>query len=76
MAASDTVQPGAPVKPTHFVISAADVFATIGPGSTAVRKLGPGAAVALVKTEGGWTLVAREGQMLGYIATKDLLPIQ
>jgi hypothetical protein len=62
-------------KPTHVVTTAADVFADTA-GGVPVQKLNPGAAVTLVKTESGWTLVAREGKSLGYVAAKDLLPIQ
>jgi hypothetical protein len=32
--------------------------------------------VTLVKSDAGWTLVAREGRPLGFVATKDLTPIQ
>jgi uncharacterized protein YgiM (DUF1202 family) len=56
-------------------MTAADVFADTA-GGVPVQKLNAGTAVTLVKTESGWTLIAREGKPLGYVAAKDLLPIQ
>jgi hypothetical protein len=67
------LQPG---KPTHVVSTAANLFAATAPGSAPIRKLSTGTAVTLVKREAGWTLVAREGKILGYVATTDLIPIQ
>jgi hypothetical protein len=63
-------------KATHVVSTAANLFAATAPGSTPIRKLNPGTAVTLVKREAGWTLVAREGKILGYVASSDLVPIQ
>ena len=70
------VAPHTSTGPTHFVITQARVVADTSPGSAAVRTLNPGTAVTLVKTELGWSLVAREGRSLGYVATTDLIPIQ
>jgi hypothetical protein len=63
-------------KPTHIVSATANLFAATAPGSTPIRKLSTGTAVTRVTTESGWTLVAREGKILGYVATADLIPIQ
>jgi hypothetical protein len=63
-------------KATHVVSTAANLFAATAPGSAPIRKLSTGTAVTLVKREAGWTLVAREGKILGYVATTDLIPIQ
>jgi hypothetical protein len=68
--------PVIPSKPTHFVTTLADVFADTDAGSAAIRKLNAGTAVTLVKTEGSWALIAREGKSLGYVAATDLIPIQ
>jgi hypothetical protein len=65
----------APRKPTHVIVQSAPVFATPAPGE-AIVQLSPGTTVTLVKTESGWSLVAREGKPIGYVATKDLVPIQ
>jgi hypothetical protein len=32
--------------------------------------------VTLVNTDSGWTLIAREGRPLGYVAARDLAPLQ
>ncbi|MGH6826257.1 caspase family protein [Methyloceanibacter sp.] len=63
-------------KPTHVVIVPADVFATAGGEGSAVSKLAPGSLVALVRTEQGWVLVAKDGKSLGYVANTSLAPIQ
>ena len=30
----------------------------------------------IVASEGGWTLVARDGRPIGYVATKDIVPMR
>ena len=45
-------------------------------GARRVRKLDAKTPVTLVKSDAGWTLIAREGRPLGFVATKDLAPIQ
>ena len=45
-------------------------------GARRVRKLDAKTPVTLVKSDSGWTLIAREGRPLGFVATKDLAPIQ
>jgi WD40 repeat protein len=80
LAAAGDAAPGGsasvPVKPTHVVISGADVFAQAGGAAPATRKLEAGTLVTLVKTEQGWTLVAREGKPLGYVASSGLAPLK
>lgn len=41
-----------------------------------MQQLDSGTLVTLVRTEQGWTLVARDGKALGHVAQGDLLPIQ
>jgi hypothetical protein len=65
-----------PSKPTHVVIAPAEVFAASGGDGAAVTRLAPGSLVALVRTEQGWVLVARDGKSLGYVAEGSLAPIQ
>jgi WD40 repeat protein len=74
--AGEASAPVIPTKPTHVVPTAADVFSDAVPGSAPIRKLNAGTLVTLVKTGSGWTLIAREGKLLGYVATTDLVPIQ
>ena len=45
-----------------------------GPGATVVRSLNAQTAVTVLKSEGGWSLVASGGKPLGYVATRDLAP--
>jgi hypothetical protein len=47
-----------------------------GSGATVMRSLSAKTAVTVLKSEGGWSLIASEGRPLGYIATRDLAPIQ
>ena len=48
------------------------------PGALIVRmrKLDASMPVTLVNSNAGWTLVARETKILGYVPTKDLLPLR
>ena len=73
--ASQAAAPFIPSKPTHVVTTAAEVFANAAKDAP-VHELTPGMAVTLVQTQSDWTLVARNGKALGYIASKDLIPIQ
>ena len=45
-------------------------------GATTVRSLAPKTAVTVLKSEGDWTLIAQDGKPLGYVATRDLAPMQ
>lgn len=65
-----------PIKASHVVVTAADVFAAAGGEGAAVTRLPPGSLLAIVRTEDGWTLVARDGKALGYVAESSLAPMQ
>jgi WD40 repeat protein/uncharacterized caspase-like protein len=65
-----------PAKTTHQVTSAAELLVFPAMGARRVRKLDPKTPVTLVKSDSGWTLIAREGRPLGFVATKDLAPLQ
>jgi uncharacterized caspase-like protein len=71
-------QPGIvlPTQATHQVTAAAELLVLPAMGARRVRELDPRTPVTLVKSDGGWTLIAREGRPLGFVATKDLAPIQ
>jgi uncharacterized caspase-like protein len=71
-ASSETI----PTKPTHVVISAADVFAETGARGLSAQKLPPGTLVSVIRTEQSWVLVARDGKMIGYIAQTALAKMQ
>jgi WD40 repeat protein/uncharacterized caspase-like protein len=63
-------------KPTHVVISPAEVFAQPAATVASTAKLTPGTTVTVVRTEHGWTLVAKEGKPLGYVAPSSLAAMQ
>jgi hypothetical protein len=66
----------APAKPTHVVVTPADVFAAIGGQGPTLQQLSAGTLLSLVQTEGGWMLMAKDGKSIGYVAADHLLRIQ
>jgi hypothetical protein len=71
--ASEIVIPG---RPTHQLASASELLVMPALGARQVRKLGANTPVTLVNSEGGWTLVAKDGRPIGYVATRDIAPLQ
>lgn len=65
-----------PSKPTHVVLAPTDVFAEANAAGAATSELVPGTAVALVRSEQGWVLIAKDGKPLGYVPEASLAPIQ
>jgi uncharacterized caspase-like protein len=65
-----------PAKATHQLTEPAELLVLPAMGARRVRRLDAKTPVTLVKSDAGWTLVAREGRPLGFVATKDLTPIQ
>ena len=59
-----------PVKPTHVSTELLQVFKE--PGGGVVQQLSPFTTVTLVKSDGGWVLIARDGKMLGYVVEAKL----
>ena len=59
--------------PTHVVIAAADLMASAARGGETKRRLEVGTAVTLVKTEGEWAYIAKDGVALGYVLQNQLL---
>ena len=45
-------------------------------GSAVVRSLPAKTPVIVLKSEGGWSLIARDGKPIGYVSTRDLAPAQ
>jgi WD40 repeat protein/uncharacterized caspase-like protein len=70
-------QPDLPIaaKPTHVLSAASDLLIQPSFGAVSVRKLDANTPVTLVKSEGSWTLVARDGLPIGYVAAGELKPI-
>jgi WD40 repeat protein/uncharacterized caspase-like protein len=63
-------------KPTYQVKQTAQLQIKPSNGATVVRSLSAKTAVTVVKSENGWSLIARGGKPLGYVATRDLAPIR
>jgi hypothetical protein len=63
-------------KPTHLLSAASELLIEPVFGAPSVRKLDANTPVTLVKSERGWTLVAREGRPIGYVAAGELAPMQ
>ena len=66
---------GSNAAPSYVVIKGTSVFAAPGGTSAATRTLAPGMVVSLLSEEGAWSLIAKDGANLGYIATADLVPM-
>jgi WD40 repeat protein/uncharacterized caspase-like protein len=63
-------------KATHQTAAASELLVLPAVGARRVRKLDAKTPVTLVKSDAGWTLVAREGRPIGFVAAKDLSPVQ
>jgi len=47
-----------------------------GLGATVVRSLSARTGVTVLESRNGWSLIASDGKPLGYVATRDLAPVQ
>lgn len=65
-----------PAKPTHVVVAQSDVKSSASDGAASVMRLAPGTQVRLLETQGGWVLIAREGQKLGYVQQSAVAGLQ
>jgi WD40 repeat protein/uncharacterized caspase-like protein len=61
-------------KPTYQVAQTASVQVKPATGATVVRSLSAKTGVTVVKSEGAWSLIARDGKPIGYVATRELTP--
>ncbi len=73
---SKTQSPVISKKPTHVVIKPTGLFQKAGGDGQAATKLKPGTMVTLVRTEDGWTLIAKDGKQLGFVADGSLAQAQ
>jgi WD40 repeat protein/uncharacterized caspase-like protein len=64
------------IKPTHQLSQTAQVQILPSNEATVVRSLSAKSPVTVIKSEGGWSLVASHGKLLGYVATRDLALIR
>lgn len=75
--ASIAVPPTIAAVPTKPISSTpADVFNRTNDTGTSIQRLPVGTLVTVVRTDGAWTLVAKEGKSVGYVAQTALAPIQ
>jgi WD40 repeat protein/uncharacterized caspase-like protein len=72
----DEATPVAAAKPTYKVAQAAQLQVRPGPGATVVRSLSARSDVTVLESKNGWSLIASDGKPLGYVATRDLAPMQ
>lgn len=63
-------------SPTYQLAQTADLQIKPGNGATIVRSLSAKTSVTVLKSEGGWSLIASGGKPLGYVATRDLARVQ
>jgi WD40 repeat protein len=63
-------------RPTHIAPAGGQVFAEKGGQGGVVRELKPFTVVTLLKEEGDFALIAKEGERLGYIAKASLQSVQ
>ena len=52
------------------------IFKEAGGKSAAVRQLAPFTTLTVMKSEAGWVLVAKDGQLLGYVLANKLHKLQ
>jgi WD40 repeat protein/uncharacterized caspase-like protein len=72
----DEMTPIAEAKPTYQLAQTAQLQIKPSAGATAVRSLSAKTPVTVLESSNGWSLVASEGKPLGYVATRDLAPVQ
>jgi hypothetical protein len=65
-----------PAEPTHVVIVPSQVHEIPSPGSPAIATLAPGTQVRAVSFADGFTLVGRDGKLLGYVEDGKLATLQ
>jgi hypothetical protein len=59
---------------THVVSNATEFQIAPQVGARGIHKLEAQTPVAVVHSEQGWVLVAKDGKLLGYVAQGDLTP--
>jgi uncharacterized caspase-like protein len=62
-------------KPTHRTAAATELLVKPSLGARRLRKLDASTPVTLINSSAGWTLIARDAKVLGYVASKDLAPL-
>jgi WD40 repeat protein/uncharacterized caspase-like protein len=76
--ATKTALPIIDGKATHVVVapSLLEVFESVGAAGPSTMKLPAGTLVTVMKNADGWSLIAKEGKLLGYVTSVGLAPVQ
>jgi WD40 repeat protein/uncharacterized caspase-like protein len=72
----DAASPVAEAKPAWQLAQTAQLRIQPGAGGTVVRSLSAKTAVTVLESNNGWSLIAADGKPIGYVATRDLAPVQ
>jgi len=72
----DETTPVAETRPNYQLAQAAQLQIQPAAGATVVRSLSARTAVTVLESRNGWSLIASEGKPLGYVATRDLVPVK
>jgi transposase len=72
----DEVTPVAEAKPAYQVAQVAQLQVQPSAGGTVVRSLSAKTPVTVLQSKNGWSLIASDGKPIGYIATRDLAPME
>jgi hypothetical protein len=64
------------VQPTHVASDGAELFVQPTADATRLRSLSPGTRLTFVRSDGEWTLVARDGLPLGFVSNGKLQPLR
>ena len=62
--------------PTHVLIRSERVREKPADDASGERQLGPGTQVRVIEFIGGWAIIARDGQKLGYVPENAVLRLQ
>ena len=65
-----------PIAPTHVLIRRERVREQAAPDTQGERELSPGMQVRVLKFDGAWALIARDGQKLGFVPADAIAQIQ
>jgi uncharacterized caspase-like protein len=72
----DESAPVAAVKPNYQLAQSAQLQIQPTAGGTVVRSLSAKTAVTVLESQNGWSMIAADGKPLGYVSTRDLVPLQ
>jgi hypothetical protein len=71
-AADDLLDVSIPIGPTHVNSEILQVFKELGGGGATAQELRPFTTVTILNTEQDWSLIAKDGKQLGYVAAMKL----